>query len=377
MKEKNRSNILIFILLSVVWLVIGWLVHDLTLDPNIRLMRDAYRTLETSSLYGEGDILARAAVQGMVSSTGDHFAAVIEGVVIERYRIDYAGEAGMMGLHSEMVGDQFIALNILPGGAAEAVGLQVGDVLISIDGYEITEETTVSDVGLMLRGPVGEPAEVVVQRDGEILTFHPIRQIRPVILDSGVLEGNVAYVAQHTFGLNATGEIHAILTDLLAQEPEAIIWDLRSNGGGSMEVAQEILSFFIKEGDVFYARLKNGQLRSFEASGNAFVPADIPIIVLVGEHTYSSAETMAISLQSHRGAILIGGVTEGKGTVQASMPLRENMLLKYTVAEWLSPERVSVHQVGIEPDIYFEDNPDTAADETLDFALEYLASNGK
>ena len=143
-----------------------------------------------------------------------------------------------------------------------------------------------------------------------------------------------------------------------------------------MDITQEVLSFFIEDGLLFSAVLKDGTRKTYLASGNSIAP-QIPMAVLVGAQTYSSAETAATAVQASGRGILIGETTHGKGTIQTSVPLLDGSLLKYTIAHWHSPSGESFNGRGVTPDMVVIDNPDTSQDEVLEAALEYLLQYSK
>jgi carboxyl-terminal processing protease len=186
-----------------------------------------------------------------------------------------------------------------------------------------------------------------------------------------MLTEGIAYLAQYTFTTNASQKVKEALQELLAESPQGLIWDLSSNGGGSMETAQEVLSYFIQDGLLFTAELKGGEQKRFMAEGEA-IAADIPLVVLVSERTYSSAETAAAAIADTGRGILIGNTTYGKGTIQATYPLSEETLLHVTVAKWLSPTGQWYDGRGVTPQIMVSDDETTEEDEALRFAVEYL-----
>jgi carboxyl-terminal processing protease len=107
------------------------------------------------------------------------------------------------------------------------------------------------------------------------------------------------------------------------------------------------------------------------AKGEALA-SDIPLVVLIGEHTYSAAETSAATIKESGRGTLIGGTTYGKGTIQATYPLDGETLLQTTVAKWLSPTGQWYHGRGVTPEIEVIDDESTEENEILDFAVYYL-----
>ncbi len=361
------------LLLAVVWFAIGWVANGRLQKTDTALFEQVQKGLidhHVDELPSSRE-MTYDAIRGMVAGIDDPHAAFFDPTMAARFRQDFQGNTGVTGILLDLIGDQWEVVVLLPGDPAEAAGLQLGDVVLSIDGVPLTSRLTDPEISLLLRGPAGEPAEFVVRRGAETLTFSPMRKARPIVSKGEMLEGDIAYFAQYTFTANAPELVKAELTKLLAQNPQAIIWDLRSNGGGSMEAAQEILSYFIDEGVLFVVELKDGEKRPFSANGNALA-ADIPLVVLVGERTYSSAETSAISVMENERGILIGSTTYGKGTVQETVPLLDDSMLQYTVAHWLSPSGEWVEKKGITPQIYVEDDPETETDEVLAEAIRYI-----
>lgn len=140
---------------------------------------------------------------------------------------------------------------------------------------------------MLIRGPVGVPAHFVVKRGEEILSFDPVRRERTIV-SAQMLDTDIAYVAQSTFTTDAPQEMKEALQGLLDQHPQGLIWDLRDNGGGSMEATQQVLSYFIEDVLLFTAELKGGKEELFVALEGAGRAADIPLVVLIGEYTYSA-----------------------------------------------------------------------------------------
>jgi carboxyl-terminal processing protease len=159
---------------------------------------------------------------------------------------------------------------------------------------------------------------------------------------------------------------------LMAQNPTGLIWDLRNNEGGDMQAAQDILSYFIKDGLLFTADLTQGRSVQFLAKGNP-IAADIPLVVLMDKTTYSAAETCAAAIAETGRGTTVGTNSYGKGVIQATIPLMDNTLLQMTIAKWLSPRGEWSQGRGVAPQIEVNDDPSTEADEPLQKAIEVLS----
>ena len=99
---------------------------------------------------------------------------------------------------------------------------------------------------------------------------------------------------------------------------------------------------------------------------------DIPVVVLQDKGSASASEILSAALKDNNGVTIVGETSFGKGTVQEVGDLSGGTLIKYTIAEWLTPNKMRIDGVGIEPTVVVQDDPDTEQDEQLDKALEII-----
>ncbi len=375
--RKQITNFFFLLVLCATWFLIGWIVRGRRPpDADAALIEQARAQLLSEAYPGEvpsSRELTYAAIRGMLRRVKDSHAALLTPPISQRYWDDFAGRSGVIGLFPEIQDGDMVVSVVFPGEPADQAGLRPGDVILSVDGVAFDENTSSAETALLIRGPVGNPARFVVRRGQEILEFNPIRQLRTIV-EAQMLESGVAHLTQYTFTTNASQKVGEALQELLAQHPKGLIWDLRSNGGGSMQAAQEILSYFVEDGLLFMAELKDGGQRQFTAYEDG-IAADIPLVVLIGERTYSSAETAAVTIKERQRGVLIGGTTHGKGTIQKTEALIEDCLLQMTIARWLSPTGEYYEGRGVTPDIVVRDDENTVEDEVLQFAVDYIEQN--
>lgn len=373
--QNSNKQAGMFIVIALIWLIIGWVLRGLVFPNQATLVDEVKQIIEQDSplTVPSEAALDLAAAQGLINVLDDPFAVVIPPPSSLKFDADFAGETGVVGLVPNVneAGQLFIE-TVIQDGPGDQAGVQVGDILISIDDIPVDATTTVTGSALLFRGPIGDAVQMVVQRGDEILTFSPER-IERVALEWEMLDGNIGYIAQYTFTTNVPALFKEALTEIVAMNPRAIIWDVRFNGGGSMMVAQDVLSNFITEGDLFEVTLKNNETTMFSATGNA-IAADIPLYVLVNEFTFSAAETVALTIQEHGRGTTVGVTTFGKGTIQNSVKLQDDYLLEYTIGYWFSPNGVSVQGTGVSPEVVASDDPLTSNDETLEAALRLINS---
>lgn len=376
MRQISRDTLAqigFYVLISLIWLTIGWVLRSV-LIPRQTTLDDEVKQIIQRDIPGEipsDEALSFAAAHGMVQILDDPFAVVVPPPSSLKFDADFAGETGIVGLVPNIndAGQLFIE-TVVEDGPGHSVGVQVGDILLSIDGIAVDAATTVTGSTLLFRGPVGEPVELVIQRGEEILTFTPVR-IERVALEWEILENGVGYIAQYTFTTNVPGLFEEALTEIMATNPPAIIWDVRFNGGGSMMVAQDVLSNFIAEGELFQVTLKDNETRVFAATGDAIAP-DIPLYVLVNAFTFSAAETVASTIQENGRGTTIGSQTFGKGSIQNAVKLSGDYLFEYTIGYWFTPDGISYQDAGFIPALIAPDDPATDSDETLEAAMALI-----
>ncbi len=376
--HENLTQLRYFVLISLVWFAIGWVLRSQFNLEEASLYGEVVQVLRRDSpgqLPSENE-LSLAAVKGMLQIIDDPYAVVIPPPSSLKFDADFAGETGVIGLVPNInEAGQMVVATVFEGGTAEAAGVQVGDILLSIDGIPVDASTTVTGSALLFRGPVGEPVELLIQRGYERLTFSPIREER-IALEWRILENGTGYIAQHTFTTNVPALFDEALTAIMATNPPAVIWDVRSNGGGSMMVAQELLSNFVAEGELFHVLLKDGESRLFAASGDPAAP-DVPLYVLVDEFTFSASETVAASIQETGRGTTVGNTTFGKGSVQNTVKLRDDHIFEYTIGYWTTPKGVAYEGSGFIPTVIAPDDPNTEKDETLEAALRLISEQNE
>ncbi len=179
MKNLSRESVMqaiYFVLISLIWLVIGWTLRSQLISRQTTL-DDQVKQIIQRDFPGEipsDEALSAAAVQGMLSIVDDPFAVVVPPPSSLKFAADMAGETGVIGLVPSInEAGQMVIETVVSGSTADQAGVQVGDILLSIDGIPVNAATTLTGSALLFRGPVGEPAHLVIERNGEILNFSP------------------------------------------------------------------------------------------------------------------------------------------------------------------------------------------------------------
>ena len=234
--------------------------------------------------------------------------------------------------------------------------MKIGDKVIKVDNKDIIALTS-TDAVKLLKGEKGTKVVLDVIREGTKGTFKVeiIRdEIKLEFVESKMLDNKVGYVSLLRFGNNTGQEIEAHIKKLQAQGMKSLIFDLRSNPGGSLGEAQDISSLFIKQKLVVLLKYKDGSKKEYNRTFQNL--GDFPLVVLVNGGSASASEIVTGALKDYKRALIIGEKTFGKGIVQQIIPIGDGETIKLTIAQYFTPKGNYIHEKGIEPDIKVEMN---------------------
>ena len=235
---------------------------------------------------------------------------------------------------------------------AQRAGLLKGDKLVRVEDVEVTAYTLQDAVSIM-RGAVGEAVEIEVLRGSEYLTFQVVRDIIHVNrIEYTMLEDQVGYIALYEFAGKGEKEFKDAFENLKAQGAQALIMDLRDNGGGWVQQAIDIADLFLDEELLAYDEDRFGNRDEYKTKAGK---DDIPLVILINENSASSSEILAGGLHDLGRATLVGVQSFGKGVIQTVVPLNNNKDgFQMTIAQYFLPSGQKVHELGITPDVISE-----------------------
>ncbi|MDX9866137.1 MAG: S41 family peptidase [Anaerolineaceae bacterium] len=325
--------------------------------------------------------LMRGAIRGMLDSLGDPHTSYMDPEEYAATNAPLNGEYEGIGAWVDISGDYLAITSPMPGSPAEKAGLRPNDLVIAVDGEDMTGVD--GDLVLLrVLGPAGTDVVLTIQREGEEEPFDVTitrAKIEVPSISGEMLEDNVAYVQISTFGIKTNKELRDILAELLAQDPVGLIVDLRYNGGGYLNTSVDVMSQFI-EGDqvVLYEEMGDGS-RTIYRSKKGGLATEIPLVVLINEGSASASEIFAGAIQDYERGTLVGITTYGKGSVQNWIPLMNDQgAVRVTIARWLTPDERHIHNIGIDPDIEVEiteEDFEAERDSQLEKAIEILTES--
>lgn len=248
-----------------------------------------------------------------------------------------------------------LVTDVIPHSPAERSGMSAGDIIIKIDGKEVDTSDGISDDINRLRGTVDTQVEVTVRSWKLIKSFLITRELVKVpiieLYDAATAFRIVFW--EVTFGSDVL--MLDALRSFIRSGKKRLILDLRNNPGWSMAETRSILNYFIDAGNPLFS-LKYTQWEVVNTYTDRSITdwSRYEIVILINENTASSAEIIATTLREYfpKNAVIVGKKSYGKWTVQELVTFDDKSLLKYTIAEWLTPiHKKSVHKVWITPDV--------------------------
>ncbi|MCS6870466.1 MAG: S41 family peptidase [Anaerolineae bacterium] len=360
--------------------VAGYVVALSGSQGNLRLAEEVWQLTDRHFYYQKPSAQERlyGAINGLLATFQDPNTIFLPPERAERERAVMSGQQGGVGIVVAQTEDRrFIVAEVRRGWAYEQAGGRVGDEIIAVDG-ESTAEWTFNQLIERVRGALGTQVRLTVRRSGapEPLTLTVTRQ--QINVYSEMLDGQIAYLTFTQFTSTAPNEIKVQLEPLLAQQPRALILDLRDNGGGFLDEAIQIADFFLGEGTIAIEKNASGQTRRFSSRNGDFAE-DVPLVVLVNRRSASASELVAGALRDRGRAVLIGERTFGKGSVQRLFTLSDGSQLRVTQGAWYTPNETPIEQhgsaqSGLQPDIQVElpSSSRLQGDPILEAALEYI-----
>ena len=293
-----------------------------------------------------------SALDGAVMSLGDRWSYYMDRDSYEAYKDTSANR--YQGIGVTIVQDEetggFAIVALTKEGPAQKAGLEVGDIILAVDGTDITGGTT-ADLKALIQADFGKDALVTVLRaDGtreDVAVSCEEVFANPVSFE--MLEGNVGYIRLTNFRSHAGEEAIAAAEELMEQGAEHLVFDVRSNPGGQVSEMVELLDYLLPEGDLFVRADKRGH-EVVETSDADCV--ERPMAVVMNAQSYSAAEFFAAALKEYDRAILVGEATTGKARSQVTVSLWDGSAIHLSRYTYLTPERMDLYEAGgILPDV--------------------------
>jgi carboxyl-terminal processing protease len=355
---------------------------DYGLLNEIRDLLDRYyvrpENLDDQSLF-------EAAINGMLDILSDSGTYYVTPDIHQRSTL-ITGSFEGIGATISQENNEIIIIAPIQNTPAERAGLVSGDVILAVDGEDMTGWST-DEAVLRIRGEKGTEVVLTIRHaDGSQEDVTLIRDT--VLIDSvykeppgGILTDaagnevtNLGYVWIQSFTGRTVDELSIAINELVDAGAQGLILDVRNNSGGLVNTTVGSIDLFMDEGTIFIERDAAGNETSHVATPGQLANG-LPIVVLQNRFSASASEIMAAALAENERATTIGETTFGKGTVNLSRNLSDGGALYITIREWLTPSRTLINNVGVRPDIEIiptDEQIDAREDPVLQRAIEVL-----
>lgn len=373
----------IYVVTSVTKMIINGSFYSRVFGSSASSLLDRESIEKLDSLYSlidntyledvDKEELQEGMYKGVLQSLGDPYSVYYDKEEFAQMMEDSSGTFEGIGAYLSQDPDTMEVTVVEPikDSPAEAAGMLADDVIVEVDGEDVTGQ----DINLIvskLRGPKGTSVNVGVRRKDadDIVRFDITRdEIESKTVDHEMFDNGIGYIDISEFADNTADQFNEAYDDLEKQGMKALIIDLRSNGGGYVDISVEIADRLVKDGVIVSVKDKHGLSYSYEDAGDDRY-LKVPCVLLVDGNTASASEILTGALKDYGLATVMGTQTFGKGITQIITPLDDGSGVKITNSKYYTPNGENIHEVGIEPDVVVEWDYDKYKDEGIDNQLE-------
>jgi carboxyl-terminal processing protease len=299
------------------------------------LSKDYYRPLNRTTLVNDG-------LAGAVASLDDPYSHYYDPTSYQAFQdtVTDPRDNGGIGVGIDGLDHGLVISEVYPGTPAAKAGLVAGDVILRADGASLVgrSEGFAAD---RIRGAAGSYVQLVIRHGSVKRTVRVQRtNITVPVATSRLLHDHgvtIGYVYLSQFAQNAGAEVRRQVDTMRHDGAQALILDLRDDGGGLVQQAVATASIVLPRGDTVVSTDGRSIARQvYLATGNA-IPTSVPLVVLANSDTASSAEIVTGALKVLGRATVVGTHTYGKGVFQEIQPLRNGGALDFTVGHYYLP----------------------------------------
>lgn len=320
-------------------------------EKQLRAVRELLLKEYADENLDEND-LYRGAIAGMLHAAGNRkWDELLSPAELADLETSLAGETVGIGIIMKVEPDLVTILRPVSGSPAERAGVRAGDRILKVDGRSL-RGPHMDDVMRSIRGKPGDPVQLTILRDDDVVTVSIKRA--PIVFPTVMrvsLPGGVELVQLRIFNEKTAPLLKSALRDIAGQKPRGVIVDLRENMGGLFDKLIDCASLFLPKGATIVEEVeRGGHAKQVRSNGDPIL-SGVPIAVLADETTASSAELLAGALRDQLGARIVGGHTAGKWNVQKVEKLSNGWGIKYTIGVFRTAKGQSPDGKGIEPDV--------------------------
>ncbi|MBQ6956510.1 MAG: S41 family peptidase [Bacteroidales bacterium] len=285
--------------------------------------------------------ITEKAVTSMLSELDPH-SMYIAAKDVQRTNEGLQANFEGVGIAFQIVDDTISVTEVIVGGPSEHVGLQIGDKLLKVDDTVATfKGVNNSFVFSHLRGKKGTEVRLTVKRHGldKPLEFNIVRDKVPIYsIDTYfMLDDEVGYIRLARFARTSHSELRNAISKLKKKGMKRLVFDLRGNGGGYLDIAFYVANEFLDAGRmIVYTEGEKSPRQNFVSRrGGSYTSG--PLVILIDEYSASASEIVSGAVQDWDRGTLVGRRTFGKGLVQRMFEIYDGAQIRLTTARYFTP----------------------------------------
>lgn len=342
---------------------------------------DAYDAI-VNNYYKEvdKDKLVESAINGMVSSIGDEYTSYSDKDVTDNFNEAVNGKYMGIGALIMKSENDLVIYKVFEDSPSYKAGLKDGDIILKLDDKD-TKDMSVNDIARIVKNDGNKEVKLLVKRGEENLDITIVKDMVELPVVSGkVINHNdkkIGYISLSIFSSVASEQFNKELVKLEKEGISGLVIDVRGNSGGYLTTVTDIVSYFLKKGDIIYKLEVNDKVTVRKDKTKE--SRDYPVAVLIDKNSASASEILASSIKESYNGYVVGTNSYGKGTVQQTLVLSDGSMIKYTIEKWLTPLGNWINEEGVIPTNYVElsseylNNPVFENDNQLNKALELVS----
>ena len=346
-QKMKKSRRIRFIALAAILITAGISIsflatqetRDFRIAKNLDIFFSLYRELNTFYVDElNPDKLVKTGIDNMLKSL-DPYTVYYPESESDEIAFMTTGKYGGIGSLIRGGGEYVVISLVYKGFPADLAGVRAGDLIKKVDGFALKGADT-ETVSQKLKGNPGTTVKLTIERNGKEMEI-PVKREKieiPSVPYYGMIDNETGYIRFTNFTQNCAEDVRNALIKLKNENATKIILDLRSNPGGLLTEAVNVVNLFVGPGNEIVST--KGKVKQFDESfktSKAAVDQNIPLAVIINRGSASASEIVAGAIQDLDRGVVVGQRSYGKGLVQITRPLSYNSQLKVTTAKYYIP----------------------------------------
>ncbi len=377
MKRLRKLSVVIILLLAIPFVAFKMDDRYFEIAKNLDIFATMFKELNA---YYVDEInpnkAMRVSIESMLKQL-DPYTNFYPEDDIEDYMTLATGKYNGIGATVSHQNNKHLVVMIYEGSPADKAGMKIGDEILKIDGVDVVTRKDV-DMGRLMKGQTGTTVKIQIKRYGQNAPVD-LTVGRDIVKTlnvphSGMISDEVGYIQLTDFTATAAKEVKAAFTDLKAQGMKKLIFDLRGNPGGLLNMSVEICNIFLPKDQLIVET--RGKVAEWNKKFNSMenpMDTEIPVVVLINSSSASASEIVSGTLQDYDRAVILGQRSFGKGLVQTTRDLTYNTKMKITTAKYYIPSGRCIQALD-----YSHRNPDGSVGRVPDsLKTAFKTKNGR